>query len=225
MLAMLSATGLLLWCGWKFQSIIVAALFLVLSVGVDDVFIILRAWDRTNADDEVPERLALTLEEAGPSILISSLTNAMAFFIGMTSQTPAVRSFSLYSAIAILICFFYQLIMFSAVLAAGGYPRVPASRRKEAWKEENSGMDSFFSSLTNAMAFFIGMTSQTPAVRSFSLYSAIAILICFFYQLIMFSAVLAAGGYRERNGMQSFLCCRKANPKVSHLSYLRVLLL
>ncbi|PIO58718.1 hypothetical protein TELCIR_19842, partial [Teladorsagia circumcincta] len=69
------------------------------------------------------------------------------------------------------------------------------------------------SSITNAMAFFIGMTSQTPAVRSFSLYSAIAISICFFYQLIMFCAVLAASGYRERSGRQSFLCWRKANPK------------
>lgn len=53
-----------------FQSIIVAAFFLVLSVGVDDVFIILRAWDRTNTDEEVPERMAQTLEESGPSILI-----------------------------------------------------------------------------------------------------------------------------------------------------------
>ncbi|KAK6027172.1 patched family protein, partial [Ostertagia ostertagi] len=103
---------------WESLSIIVAAFFLVISVGVDDVFIILRAWDRTNTEEEVPERMAQTLEEAGPSILISSITNAMAFFIGMTSQTPAVRSFSLYSAIAISICFFYQLIMFCAVLAA-----------------------------------------------------------------------------------------------------------
>lgn len=74
-----------------------------------------------------------------------------------------------------------------------------------------------FSSITNAMAFLIGMTSQTPAVRSFSLYSAIAISICFLYQLIMFSAVLAASGYRERSGLQSLLCWRKANPKVGGL--------
>ncbi|VDL68741.1 unnamed protein product [Nippostrongylus brasiliensis] len=63
------------------------------------------------------------------------------------------------------------------------------------------------------MAFLIGMTSETPAVRSFSLYSAVAISICFFYQLIMFTAVLAASGYRESRGRQSVLCWRKANPK------------
>uniref|UniRef100_A0A158PAB8 SSD domain-containing protein n=1 Tax=Angiostrongylus cantonensis TaxID=6313 RepID=A0A158PAB8_ANGCA len=103
------------------MAIIVAAFFLVLSVGVDDVFLMLRAWDRTDVNDEVPKRLALTLEESGPGILISSVTNTMAFIIGMTSQTPAVRSFSLYAALAIAMCFFYQLLMFSAVLAASGY--------------------------------------------------------------------------------------------------------
>ncbi|KAK6051617.1 hypothetical protein COOONC_10877 [Cooperia oncophora] len=131
LLALISTTGLLSWTGWKFQSIIVAAFFLVISVGVDDVFIILRAWDQTNSEEEVPERMAQTLVDAGPSILISSITNAMAFLIGMTSQTPAVRSFSMYSAIAICICFFYQLIMFSAVLSASGY-------------RERSGLQSFF---------------------------------------------------------------------------------
>ncbi|KAE9420365.1 hypothetical protein Angca_009636 [Angiostrongylus cantonensis] len=121
LLALLCTTGLLSWCGWMFQAIIVAAFFLVLSVGVDDVFLMLRAWDRTDVNDEVPKRLALTLEESGPGILISSVTNTMAFIIGMTSQTPAVRSFSLYAALAIAMCFFYQLLMFSAVLAASGY--------------------------------------------------------------------------------------------------------
>jgi hypothetical protein len=37
-----TAIGLMAVCGYKFQSIIVAALFLVLSVGVDDIFILVK---------------------------------------------------------------------------------------------------------------------------------------------------------------------------------------
>lgn len=55
---------------FKFQSIVVAALFLVLSVGVDDLFILVRAWDRTDPRVTIPERMALALEDAGPSITI-----------------------------------------------------------------------------------------------------------------------------------------------------------
>lgn len=69
----------------KFQSIVVAALFLVLSVGIDDIFIIMRAWDRTDTRISVQERMALALEDAGPSITISSLTNVMSFAIGAVS--------------------------------------------------------------------------------------------------------------------------------------------
>lgn len=70
LLALLTSTGILSGCGLRFQSIVVASYFLVLSVGVDDVFIILRAWDRTNMAAPIPERLSKTLEDAGPSITI-----------------------------------------------------------------------------------------------------------------------------------------------------------
>ncbi|CAJ0919170.1 unnamed protein product, partial [Mesorhabditis belari] len=120
LLSLLAAAGIMCFFEMKFQSIMVASLFLVLSVGVDDVFIILRAWDRTSIDDPIPDRMAITLEEAGASITISSITNVMAFVIGMTSSTPAVKAFSLFSAVSITVCYFYILIMFSAVLAWSG---------------------------------------------------------------------------------------------------------
>ncbi|GMR39059.1 hypothetical protein PMAYCL1PPCAC_09254 [Pristionchus mayeri] len=118
LLSLVSAMGILNFFNLKFQSIIVASFFLVLSVAVDDVFIMLRAYDRTNGP--IVERMGSTLEEAGPSITISALTNAAAFFVGMSSSTPAVQSFSLFSAIAIIICFVYELVFFAAVLAISG---------------------------------------------------------------------------------------------------------
>ncbi|KAM3719611.1 Patched-related protein [Dirofilaria immitis] len=91
-LAILTSTGILSLCGLQYQSIVIVTFFLVLAVGVDDIFIILRAWDRTNTVVSVPERLMKTLENAGPSITISSLTNALSFGIGIFSSTPAARN-------------------------------------------------------------------------------------------------------------------------------------
>ncbi|KAK6103094.1 Patched family protein [Brugia pahangi] len=119
-LAILMSTGILSLCGLRYQSIVAVTYFLVLSVGVDDVFIILRAWDRISIATPIPERLAKTLENAGPSITISSLTNALSFGIGIFSSTPAVRTFSIYSCFAIIVCYFFQLILFTAVLAISG---------------------------------------------------------------------------------------------------------
>uniref|UniRef100_A0A1I7VN58 SSD domain-containing protein n=1 Tax=Loa loa TaxID=7209 RepID=A0A1I7VN58_LOALO len=119
-LSVLMSTGILSLCGLRYQSIVIVTYFLVLSVGVDDVFIIMRAWDRTSITIPIPARLAKTLENAGPSITISSLTNALSFGIGIFSSTPAVRTFSIYSCFAIIVCYFFQLILFTAVLALSG---------------------------------------------------------------------------------------------------------
>ncbi|CAJ0571814.1 unnamed protein product, partial [Mesorhabditis spiculigera] len=157
LLSLLAAAGIMCFLGMKFQSIMVASLFLVLSIGVDDVFIILRAWDRAPPTDPVAERMAFTLEEAGASILISAITNIMAFVIGMTSSTPAVKAFSLFSAVSITVCFFYILIMFTALLALSG-------------RREKAGLQSIFccfkanpqahSSLVEKV-----VTLQTAAIR------------------------------------------------------------
>uniref|UniRef100_A0AC35U847 SSD domain-containing protein n=1 Tax=Rhabditophanes sp. KR3021 TaxID=114890 RepID=A0AC35U847_9BILA len=119
--ALAASIGLLSALGLKFQSIVVASLFLVLSVGVDDIFIINSAWDRNSNANTVSTRMALSLEDAGPSITISALTNIISFAIGAFSDTPAIRTFCIYSAVAILICYLYQLMLYSAILVISGH--------------------------------------------------------------------------------------------------------
>uniref|UniRef100_A0A0N5CGC4 SSD domain-containing protein n=1 Tax=Strongyloides papillosus TaxID=174720 RepID=A0A0N5CGC4_STREA len=119
-IASISSIGLLSVFNLKFQSIVVASLFLVLSVGVDDIFIITRAWDRAITSKDIPSRMALTIEDAGPSITISALTNIMSFAIGAVTDTPAIKTFCIYSAIAIFVCYLYQLILYSSILALSG---------------------------------------------------------------------------------------------------------
>lgn len=118
---MVAALGVMSAFGLRFQAIVVAALFLVLSVGVDDIFMVLRAWDRSDLSAKIEDRMAAALEDAGPSITISSLTNIMSFTIGAASDTPAVRTFCVFSAVAITICYLYQLILLPAVVALSGH--------------------------------------------------------------------------------------------------------
>ncbi|GMR34878.1 hypothetical protein PMAYCL1PPCAC_05073 [Pristionchus mayeri] len=139
--------GVLAICGIKMQPIIVATLFLVLSVGTDDAFIMMRAWDRTidhrrgpppasgastashcststsSSLEEVPSiavRTAEMLAESGSSIAITTLTNMLSFGVGIFSSTPAIRALCIYSTSAIFACFVYQITFYTAVIALSG---------------------------------------------------------------------------------------------------------
>jgi hypothetical protein len=63
------------------------------------------------------------------------------------------------------------------------------------------------------ISFLIGTASDTPAIRTFCIFSALAISICYLYQLILFAAVIALSGQREQKGYQSLMCCFKADPQ------------
>ncbi|CAK5042526.1 unnamed protein product [Meloidogyne enterolobii] len=152
--AMSTAIGLMAATGYKFQSIIVAALFLVLSVGVDDIFILMRAWHRTNKIfnknnnfdniNEIAKRMALCLEDAGPSITISSLTNVISFAIGAFSDTPAVRTFCIFSALAITICWLYQLVFLSSIICFNENRELINKRRKRKGGKNNNENNNYY---------------------------------------------------------------------------------
>jgi Niemann-Pick C1 protein len=65
--------------------------FLILAIGVDNMFLISRA------EREIPkfvtgtdQRIAFALKEIGPSIFTAALCEAIAFFVGMLTDVPAL---------------------------------------------------------------------------------------------------------------------------------------
>ncbi|VDK58208.1 unnamed protein product [Gongylonema pulchrum] len=64
---------------------------MILAIGVDDVFIFLYCYHRTDSRLPVEERIAKMLAEAGPSITITSLTNFLSFAISAFTPTPAIQ--------------------------------------------------------------------------------------------------------------------------------------
>ena len=94
--------------------------FLVLAVGVDNIFLIVHEFERVNIshpDEEVETRIAKALGRMGPSILLSASTETIAFALGAAVGMPAVKNFAIYAAGAVLINALLQVTMFVAVLA------------------------------------------------------------------------------------------------------------
>ncbi|XP_072010195.1 patched domain-containing protein 3-like [Engystomops pustulosus] len=119
-LAVLSSFGLLLLCGVPFVVTVANAPFLILGVGVDDMFIMISSWQQTKVKDKVEDRMADTYAEAAVSITITTLTDVLAFYIGILTSFQSVQSFCIYTGTAILFCFLYNVTCFGAFLALNG---------------------------------------------------------------------------------------------------------
>lgn len=160
-LSVSSSVGIFSLLGVKVTLIIAEVIpFLVLAVGVDNVFILVHELDRQNMvhgpnalstasgvgfptplsptsprrspfdhmledsvdTDSVPlhlspeERVARTLAKMGPSILLSSLSETVAFALGALVPMPAVRNFALYAAGSVVLNAVLQVTVFISAL-------------------------------------------------------------------------------------------------------------
>ncbi|PCG95978.1 Short-chain dehydrogenase/reductase SDR [Penicillium occitanis (nom. inval.)] len=116
-----SSIGLFSALGIKVTLIIAEVIpFLVLAVGVDNIFLIVHEFDRVNIshpDEEIDERVGRALGRMGPSILLSAITETVAFAMGIFVGMPAVKNFAAYAAGAVFVNAILQVTMFIAVLA------------------------------------------------------------------------------------------------------------
>ena len=161
-LSVSSSVGFFSLIGVKTTLIIAEVIpFLVLAVGVDNVFILVHELDRHNLahganasvalqggtlptprsptqshpspfestqDHSVDggsmplllsaeERVARSLAKIGPSILLSTVTETVAFALGALVPMPAVRNFALYAAGSVLLNAILQVTVFISALA------------------------------------------------------------------------------------------------------------
>ncbi|XP_017261905.1 patched domain-containing protein 3 [Kryptolebias marmoratus] len=119
-LAVISSFGLLLYIGVPFVITVANSPFLILGIGLNNMFIMMSDWQHTHVNDPVPKRMAHTYKEAVMSITITALTDVLKFFIGVMSDFPSVQSFCLYTATSILFCYIYTITFFGASMALNG---------------------------------------------------------------------------------------------------------
>ena len=92
--------------------------FLILAIGVDNMFIIVRA-ERTvdNSVTDCITRMAIGLSNVGPSICTAAICEVLSFVVGLMTDIPALQSFCLVAVIAVFCDFLFQITAFVAVVA------------------------------------------------------------------------------------------------------------
>lgn len=75
--------------------------FILIGIGVDDMFVLIFALEGTDPDQPVNTRIAQAMSTAGVSITITSLTDLFAFALGTMSRLPALSGFCTFAAIGI----------------------------------------------------------------------------------------------------------------------------
>ncbi len=92
--------------------------FLILAIGVDNIFLICRA-ERNIPDyvTAVDERIGFAMKEIGPSIFTAAFCESIAFFIGLLTDVPALQDFCLVAAIGVIADFLLQITIFVAALS------------------------------------------------------------------------------------------------------------
>ncbi|CAG5850104.1 unnamed protein product [Menidia menidia] len=119
-LAVVSSFGLLLYIGVPFVVTVANSPFLILGIGLNNMFIMVSDWQHSPVTDPVSKRMAHTYKEAVMSITITALTDVLKFFIGTMSEFPSVQSFCFYTATSIIFSYIYTITFFGAFMALNG---------------------------------------------------------------------------------------------------------
>uniref|UniRef100_A0A8C0WA01 Patched domain-containing protein 3 n=1 Tax=Castor canadensis TaxID=51338 RepID=A0A8C0WA01_CASCN len=119
-MAVVSGFGLLLHVGVPFVIIVANSPFLILGVGVDDMFIMISAWQKTSLLDSTRDRLSNVYSKVAVSITITTITNVLAFYTGIMSSFRSVQYFCIYTGTTLLFCYFYSITCFGAIMALDG---------------------------------------------------------------------------------------------------------
>ncbi|KAM4745811.1 NPC1-like intracellular cholesterol transporter 1 [Anableps anableps] len=118
--SVLASMGFYSWIGIPSSLVILQVVpFLVLAVGADNIFIFVLEYqrDKRKIGETQEKQIGRVLGKVAPSMLLCSLSESVCFFLGALSTMPAVKSFALYAALAVLMDFVLQITAFVALLS------------------------------------------------------------------------------------------------------------
>ncbi|XP_067129499.1 patched domain-containing protein 3-like [Centruroides vittatus] len=120
-MSVVSGFGALIYIGTAMSTITIIVPFLILGIGIDDTFILLSAWRKTDTSKSVEWRMGEALSECGVSVTITSFTNIASFVVGaLITSLPVHGVFCIYMATCLVFDYVYQITFIVAVMALWG---------------------------------------------------------------------------------------------------------
>ncbi|KAJ6226645.1 patched domain-containing protein [Anaeramoeba flamelloides] len=100
----------------KSCSLVTILAFLILAIGVDNLYIIVKNFDLSELTDDPKERVIKAMKKS-TSIVLTTIKTIGVFIVGMTTPFYAIKYFCVYGAFCMLFVLFYQLTLFVAFLS------------------------------------------------------------------------------------------------------------
>lgn len=117
LLSMTASFGTIFALGYPYTTITQLLPFILLGIGLDDSFIIIGSYLRTDPSLDEVERVRQAIRDCGPSITVTTITSSMAFFLGTLSKIPAIEWLCVFAFPSVGVVFIYQITFFVACIA------------------------------------------------------------------------------------------------------------
>lgn len=101
------------------------AVFIVLGIAADDIFVVVDAWTQSETlpelygKDETEtriKRMSYTYRRAWKAIIVTSSTTSIAFFANLSSEIMPIQAFGVYAGILILVNYVIFVFYYPALL-------------------------------------------------------------------------------------------------------------
>ncbi|PHJ24988.1 patched family protein [Cystoisospora suis] len=108
--------GIVAYMGMPMVPTVLICPFLVLGIGVDDMFVIMNCYCVSYTIHNPEDRCVQALRISGLGISITTMTNLISFGVGAFSTYMSIRNFCVYSAMALLMGYVFVLAFFFPTL-------------------------------------------------------------------------------------------------------------
>eukprot|EP00736_Rhodelphis_marinus_P002947 Rmarinus@m.23908 len=99
-----------------FGTLQMLAIFIIMGIGVDDMFVVLDSWAQRAEEKDILLRLSSTMRHASKAMFTTSATTFVSFVANMTSAFPAIKTFGAFSAMLVLVNFCAVCTFFPTVV-------------------------------------------------------------------------------------------------------------